>query len=285
MKMKRLNRTVRFKIAGMLATVMMLVFVIIFLFPLYIALISAFKTKPEIAQNVLALPAKLYWVNFINGIEHSNFIRALMNTCIVTFPSVLLIVLSASMCGYTIARNSRDSFLLRFVNRLFLASLMIPFQTIMIPVYRLYKTLGLQNSLFGMIIMLTGTGIAYSSFLYIGFVKSIPFEIEESALIDGSNSYQTFLFITFPMLKPITATIAALHFMWLWNDFNIALILLQKEEVRTLTIKQFYFFGEYSADYGVAFAVSLLSMIPVIAFFLLMQKYIISGITAGAIKS
>ena len=96
---------------------------------------------------------------------------------------------------------------------------------------------------------------------------------------------QTFFLITFPLLKPISATVAALHVMWLWNDFNIALILLQKDEVRTLTVKQFYFFGQYTADYGVAFAVTILSMIPVVIFFLFMQRYIINGIAAGAVKS
>lgn len=261
------------------------VFVLVFLFPIYMAVLTAFKTKPEIANSVLVLPDSFYLGNFKEGMAKSDFLRAILNTCIVTFPSVGLIVVCSSMCGYSIARNGKNSRIIRGVDKLFLASLMIPFQIIMIPVYKIFKTLNLQNSLLGMIIMLTGTSIAYSAFLYVGFVKSIPIDVEEAALIDGCSRYQIFFKITFPLLKPVSATVATLHMMWLWNDFNIALILLQKEEVRTLTVKQFYFFGQYTADYGVAFAVTILSMIPVVIFFLVMQKYIVNGIAAGAVKS
>ncbi len=109
--------------------------------------------------------------------------------------------------------------------------------------------------------------------------------MEESASIDGAGPFYTFFRIVFPLLMPVTATVAALHVMWLWNDFNISVILLQRDEVRTLTIKQYYFFGEHTADYGPAFAASILCMIPVLVVFVLMQKYIVAGISAGAVKS
>ena len=144
--------------------------------------------------------------------------------------------------------------------------------------------LGLLNTLAGEIIMLTGMSVAYASFLYVGFVKSVPYELEEAAHIDGAGPFRTFCVIVFPLLKPITATVASLHAMWLWNDFNVALIMLQKDPVRTLTIKQFYFFSQYSADYNMAFAASLMGMVPVLIFFMLMQKYLVSGITGGAVK-
>jgi raffinose/stachyose/melibiose transport system permease protein len=162
---------------------------------------------------------------------------------------------------------------------------MIPFQVLMIPVYKMYKNLSLLNSLKGMVLMLTGTSVAYSTFLYVGFVKTIPREIDESAYLDGCSEQKLFWTIAFPLLKPISATVAALHIMWLWNDFNISIILLQKEAVRTLTVKQFYFFGQYSAEYGMAFAASIVSMIPVVICFAFMQRYLVSGITAGAVKS
>ena len=155
----------------------------------------------------------------------------------------------------------------------------------MIPVYRIFKDLGLQNNLGGMILMLTGYSIAYATYLYVGFVKSVPRELEEAALIDGCGPFQMFFKIVFPLLKPITATVAALHVMWLWNDFQISIILLQKENVRTLTVKQFYFFGQYTAEYGMAFAASIVAMMPVIIVFMLLQKYIVAGISAGAVKS
>ena len=263
----------------------LLALIIVFIFPIYLAVVTSFKTKPEIASSILALPHSLSFNNYIIGIEKSNFTRSLMNSCVVTFPSVALIVMCASMGGYSIARFGRKKRFIGSMDRVYLAAVMIPFQILMIPVYKLFKSIGLLNSLLGMIIMLTGISIAYSTFLYVGFVKGVPEELEQAALIDGCGPYRAFFYIIFPLLQPITATVVALHIMWLWNDFNIALILLQREEVRTLTVKQYYFFGEYTADYGIAFAAALLCMLPVLLFFALMQRYIISGISAGAVKS
>lgn len=259
--------------------------ILFFLFPILLALNTAFKTPLETAKSVLALPSSLYLENFIEGMAKSDFSRSLRNSAIITFPSVALIVLFSSMGGYTIARHSEHRRLLHGLDQIYLASLMIPFQILMIPVYRMFKNLHLQNSLFGMILMLTGYSIAYATFLYVGFVKSIPRELEDAAMIDGCGPYRTFFQIVFPLLTPISATVAALHVMWLWNDFNISLILLQKDAVRTLTVKQYYFFGEFSSQYGLAFAASILCMLPVLICFLLMQKFIVAGISAGAVKS
>lgn len=275
----------KIKIGIIIAAVLTIIFIAIFLFPLVLALLTSFKTPLETAESVLKLPSKISFSNYVEGMKKSNFFVAVKNTCITTFPSVALIVICASMGGHTIARNSAVSKLIKSMDTIYLASLMIPFQILMIPIYKIFKTLHLQNSLFGMILILTGTSIAYSTFLYVGFAKTIPRELEEAALIDGCGPYRAFFRIVFPLLKPITATVAALHIMWLWNDFNMALIILQKEEMRTLTVKQFYFFGEHTADYGMAFAASIVSMIPVLLFFTLMQKYLVEGITIGAVKS
>lgn len=261
-----------------------LVTTLLFLTPIYLAVLTAFKTKQELSLSVLAWPGKIYIQNFIEGMQRSDFFQSLKNSVLVTFPSVVLIVLCSSMSGYSISRYGKGTKALRGLDKLYLASLMIPFQILMIPVYKIYKNLNLLNSRVGMILMLTGTSIAYASFLYVGFVKSIPREIEESAYLDGCSQMQAFWQIVFPLLKPISATVAALHVMWLWNDFNISIILLQKERVRTITVKQFYFFGEHTADYGMAFATAILSMIPVIICFIFMQKYVISGVSAGAVK-
>lgn len=261
------------------------IFVIfIFLFPFYIAIVNSLKTQLETAENVLALPKVFSLANYNEAMEKISFTRSLINTLIVTVVADLLIVLCASMSGHAIARNSEKSRYFKILDRVFLSSIMIPFQVIMIPVYKIFRNLGLINNLLGMIIMLTGISVAYATFLYVGFIKSIPVELEEAARIDGCNQLQAFWLIVFPLLKPITATVAALHAMWLWNDFNISLILLQKSEVRTLTIKQFYFFSEYASDYNMAFAAAIMGMIPVLIFFLLMQKYLVGGITSGAVK-
>lgn len=256
-----------------------------FLFPIYLAVITSFKTPLEIADSIMALPKTLNIGNYVEGMKKSNFARSLLNSVIVTFPSVAMIVLFSAMGGYTIARNGKNNRFLKFMDKVYLSSLMIPFQIIMIAVYKIFKELNLLNSLAGMIIMLTGYSIAYATFLFVGFVKSVPVDMEEAALIDGCGPYRAFFIIVFPLLKPIAATVAALHVMWLWNDFNIAVILLQKDEIRTLTVKQYYFFGEHVSDYGMAFAASIICMIPVLIFFVAMQRYLVEGISSGAVKT
>jgi raffinose/stachyose/melibiose transport system permease protein len=259
--------------------------VLLFISPFYIAVTNSFKSQLETAENVLSLPSVLSFDNYKNAMSKISFTKSLLNTLIVTVSGVVLIVLCSALSGHAIARNIDKHPYFKILDRVFLSSIMIPFQVIMIPVYKIFKGMGLINNLLGMILMLTGMSVAYATFLYVGFIKSIPIELEEAARIDGCNQLQMFWIIVFPLLKPITATVAALHAMWLWNDFNVSLILLQKDNVRTLTIKQYYFFSQYASDYNMAFAAAIMGMIPVLIFFLLMQKHLVGGITAGAVKS
>ncbi len=261
-----------------------IIVVLFYLFPFYIVVVNAFKTPMETAGNALAFPTGIFTDNFHDAAKKINFYRALINSLIVTGVSVVLIVFFSSMSGYVIARNHMKNRFFGFLDKTFMSSQMLPFQVVMVPVYRLFRMYGLLNTLAGEIIMLTGMSVAYASFLYVGFVKSIPYELEEAARIDGAGPFKTFFMVVFPLLTPVTATVAALHVMWLWNDFNVALIMLQKDAVRTLTVKQFYFFTQYSSDYNMAFAASLMGMIPVLIFFMVMQKYLINGITDGAVK-
>ncbi len=268
-----------------LITLLTIVLMLLFCFPVYMAFLTSLKTPGEVAASVLAIPAKLDLTNYAQAMEKSDFGRSLINSCIVTFPSVLLIVLCSSMAGYAIARNSQKHRCFRLLDKVFLGSLMIPFQILMIPIYKMYKSLNLMNNLGGIIIILTGTSVAYATYMYVGFVKSIPRELEESAMLDGCGAFHIFFSIIFPLLKPITVTVATLHVLWLWNDFNISIILLQKDEVRTLTVKQYYFFGEHTTNYGMAFAAAIICMIPVIIVFVLGQKHMVEGIASGAVKS
>jgi raffinose/stachyose/melibiose transport system permease protein len=262
---------------------LVLLLAVVFLTPFYLSVATSFKTPLEIAESVLALPQKLAFANYSKAMDTMNMGRSFFNSLIVTAASTTLIILSSAMGAYVIARNyAKRGY--RFAEALLLAALMIPFQIIMIPVYKLLKTTMLLNSLTGAVLILVGTSIPYCTFLLIGFIKSVPRELEEAAIIDGCGPYRTFWQIVFPLLKPITSCLAVLYVLWMWNDFNVALIVLQKEAVKTLTVQQFYFFGENSTEYGLAFAAACLSMIPIVAVFLLAQKYIIEGLTAGALK-
>ncbi|GMQ65347.1 carbohydrate ABC transporter permease [Vallitalea maricola] len=275
MKNEKISRLVVFVIATVIA--------VLFLFPFYICIVTAFKTPMETAQAVLALPTKLHWENFTKALEITNFSRSFINSLITTTSSVVFIVICSSMCGYIIARNI-NKFKYRLCETILLGAMMVPFQVIMIPVYKMLKLSNMMNTLPGLIILLVGTSIPYSTFLYIGFVKLVPRELEEAATIDGSGIYRTYWNIVFPLLKPITATVATLHVMWMWNEFNISLIVLQKEHVKTIPIQQFYFFGEYTTDLNLAFASACIAIIPILIFFIIAQKFLINGLMSGAVK-
>lgn len=256
---------------------------IIFLVPFYVSVVTSFKAPLEVAKSVLAFPERFLFENYIKAIEVTKLATSFKNSIIVTVVSTALIVLTSAMAAYVIARNYRLRGY-RYLEVILLGALMLPFQIIMIPVYKLLKSTLLLNSLTGAILILVGTSIPYCTFLLIGFIKTVPLELEESAIIDGSGPYRTFWTIVFPLLKPITSVLTVLYVLWMWNDFNVALIVLQKEAVKTIPIQQFYFFGEFTIDLSLAFASACLSLIPIVTVFLFAQKYIIQGLTAGAIK-
>jgi len=213
----------------------------------------------------------------------TDFFKSFGNSLIVTLSSTFLIILCSSMASYIIARNMHSR-VFRFSEKVFLAAIMVPFQVFMVPLYKIFKDLGLMNQLYGVIIELVGLAIPFATFMYIGFVKTVPRELEESAIVDGAGPFRTFWQIVFPLLLPITSSLAALEVLWVWNDFGVSIILLQKAAVKTTPLQQYIFFGKYASNYNDAFASALISMIPVIVFFLFAQKYIVKGLIAGAVK-
>jgi len=154
----------------------------------------------------------------------------------------------------------------------------------MIPLTVLMTRLHFTNSLPGIIIAYWGIGANIATFLYHGFVKTIPRELEDSAVVDGCSSFQTFLLIVFPLLKPITSTIIVLDALWIWNDFLLPLLVLQNRSVQTIPLSQFIFFGEYQSEWGLALSGLVLAVIPMAVFYIFMQRYIIRGLTSGALK-
>ncbi len=201
---------------------------------------------------------------------------------IITLFSITGIVITSSMAAYALVRNNWKISWIIFL--LFTFSMVVPFQAIMVPLVETAKGFGINNSLFGLIIIYIGLGSPMAIFMYHGFIKSIPKEIEESASIDGAGPFTIFFRIVFPLLTPITATIVILNVLWIWNDFLLPLIILQSKELRTIQLAQYSFFGAYRKEYGLALASLVTSAFPVVLFYLVMQKYIIKGITSGAIK-
>jgi raffinose/stachyose/melibiose transport system permease protein len=166
----------------------------------------------------------------------------------------------------------------------FVSAMVIPFQTVMIPLMKLGGALNLTNSIPGLIIMYFGFGVPLSLFLYHGFIKTVPIEIEESARIDGCSQFGVFWRIVFPLLKPITVTVIILNTLWIWNDYLLPLLVLQDAELRTIPLATSSFFAQYTKQWDMGLAALVMGITPVIIFFLFLQKHIIKGIASGSIK-
>ncbi|WP_017813033.1 carbohydrate ABC transporter permease [Paenibacillus shenyangensis] len=272
----------RRKWSQILRVALLYLIAILFLFPFYIAVVYSIKTPVETAQSPLAFPTHIAWSNYAEAIEASNFFLALRNSVLTTVGTVALTIAVCSMAAYVIARNNTRFY--NFFYYLFMSSIMLPFQVLMFPLYKTWSELSLLNTIPGLIIALTGVQIGYFAFLYVGFIKTVPKELEESAVLDGASRYRTFYSIIFPLLKPINSTILVLSALGAWNDFVVSMILVQKKEASTLPLVQFQFFGEYTSQVNMAFAAIILSMIPIMLFYLFAQKWIIGGVTAGAVK-
>jgi raffinose/stachyose/melibiose transport system permease protein len=186
------------------------------------------------------------------------------------------------MAGWKLCRTK--SKLSTFLLSLFVFSMLIPFSSIMMPLYKIILTLGIKNSLVGLSFVYIGIGASMAIFLYNGFIKSIPIELEESVAIDGCNSFQTYIFIIFPLLKTITATICITNVIWIWNDFLLPLITISDNKKYTLLLSTNTLFGQYSSDWTAILSALILASIPVIIFYAILQKNIIHSISEGAIK-
>lgn len=255
---------------------------LIFLFPFYIAILYAFKSPEEIAENPISFPTKLNLQNFVQAVHLPNYVSGFFNSVITAVIVVGIVVLVTSMASYMIVRKNNKLYNLLYY--LFLFSILLPFQVIMYPMYSQLQFFHMINKLPTLIIVQTGILIGFYSFLYAGFIKTVPLELEEAARIDGCSKYGTFFRIVFPLLKPVTMTIVVLVFLASWNDFIVPMVFMQQQGVRTMPLIQFYLFGQYAQYVNVAFAAVILSMIPVLGLYFGLQKYIVNGITAGAIK-
>lgn len=257
----------------------------LFLFPIYLVIINSFKSKFNIVGTPFEFPNEDTFVgieNYINGIQSSGIVGAYFRTLFITVASVLAIVIFTSMTAWYITRvKSKFN---KIVYYLFLFSMIVPFQMVMFTMTSVCINLGLNNVI-GIIPVYLGFGSGLSVFMFSGFVKSLPKEIEEAAMIDGCSPLKTFFMVVFPILKPTAITVAILNAMWIWNDFLLPYLLLGSTD-KTLSVAiQLTMQGAYgSIDWGGFMAMLVLAIIPIIAFYLVCQKYIIKGVIDGAVK-
>jgi raffinose/stachyose/melibiose transport system permease protein len=249
--------------------------------PFFLVLLNSFKTKYDILGNPLGWPQVFTLDNFQQALEKMNFFRSLVSSVIVTFFSVSALIIFSSMLGYYLARTKN-----KFTKTTFLilvASMIVPFQALMIPFIGIWSKFVSLNNQAALILFYQGFGVALSTFLYHGFISKIPTEIDEAASVDGANDFTIFWRIIFPMLRPITATVAIVNSLWIWNDFLLPRLVLT-HETQTLPLSTYLFYGQYSTEYGQAMAGLILAVIPIIAFFLFLQRQFIAGISSGAVK-
>ncbi len=260
-----------------------LIFVAVFwLAPLLLALMNSFKTNSELLTNVMSLPTELKFDNYVRTYVKMRYVRSFFNTVLISGLSVILIVIFSSLAGWRLCRTKTR--LSKILFGLFIFSMLIPFSSIMIPLYKVILTLKLKNSLIGLSFVYAGLGVSMAIFLYHGFVKGIPRELEEAAEMDGCNKIQTFRYIVFPLLKPITATICITNVLWVWNDFLLPLIVISDYKKYTLLLSTNTLFGQYSNDWTAILSALIIAALPVIVFYAFFQKRILRGISEGALK-
>ncbi|MDX9784730.1 MAG: carbohydrate ABC transporter permease [Spirochaetia bacterium] len=267
----------RFKPIHLLEAFMILL-AFVFIYPALFVLVSALKPDADIMLRPLALPSSLFLDNFVKAWKVMEFPQVAATTLLITTLGVAGIVLSSSMAAWMLARTEKRYAWL--IYSVFAFALVIPFQIIMVPLAVLASDLGFTNPL-GIVVLYWGLGAPMAVFMFHGFVKSVPKELEESAAIDGAGTAFIFFRIVFPLLKPITATIAVLDALWIWNDFLLPLLVIKQG---TIQLAQMQFYGQFLKEYGPLTASLVLSAIPIIVFYLALQKYIIKGIAAGAVK-
>lgn len=269
-------------VSGFLINGLLIIGALLWLSPLLLALMNSFKTNGELLTNVLSLPSGLNFDNYVRTLDKMNYFRSLGNTVLLSGVSVTLIILFSSVAGWKLSRSKTR--LSRFLFGLFVFSMLIPFSSIMIPIYRVILLLKLKNSLLGLSLVYAGLGVSMAVFLYHGFVKGIPQELEEAAMIDGCTQFQVFRYMVFPLLKPITATVCITNVLWVWNDFLLPLMVLSDNKKYTLLLSTNTLFGQYSSDWTAILSALIIAALPVIIFYAFFQKQILRGISDGALK-
>ena len=258
---------------------------LLWIFPIALVVVNAFKQRSYITHDTFALPTGELFAGFDNfnrGIEQTDFLSSFTWTVVVTIGSVLLILLCTSSCAWWIVRV--HNWAAKILYLLFLSNMAVPFQLVMFTLSKISDTLGL-NSPWGLWIVYLGFGAGLAVFMFTGVVKGIPVELEESAMIDGASVPRIFFGIVVPIMRPSIISVAILEAMWIWNDFLLPYLTLDLRRFRTLSVAIQQLKGSFgSVDMGAMMACLVLAIIPIVVFYLICQKYIIKGVLAGAVK-
>lgn len=250
--------------------------------PLYFAVVTALKTPDQLGGTGFGLPTEVRWSNFADAWRLTDFPTAALNTALITVGAVILTLLTNSMVAYAIARNmERRAFKAMYFY--FVSALFVPFPIIMLPVAKETAILHLDNRL-GLVLLYVVYGLAFNIFLFTAYIQSIPRELEEAAAMDGASTWGIFWKVIFPLLAPMNATVGILTCLWAWNDFLLPLVILSDPDSATLQLVQYVFQSQFQTNYPTAFASYLMAMAPLLLVYVFAQRWVISGVTRGAVK-
>ncbi len=250
--------------------------------PFYYLFATTFKSPQEASLHPLRFPVHIHFDQYAEAWTAMNYLNVLKNNLIITGISVLLVVFVSAMAAYPLARRRHAAN--RFIFVLILSGIMVPYQMAIIPLFRLIKALHLVDNQLGVILIYTFVFMPLATFIFNGFIRTIPVELEEAARIDGCGVWRTYWQITFPLLQPATATIVILVSLNIWNDFIFPLLFLQSRDKATILLEVYRNVGQFSTDWTKMFPMLVLGILPMLTFYLVMQKHIIKGIASGSIK-
>jgi raffinose/stachyose/melibiose transport system permease protein len=263
-------------------TALLIVLALTIAIPLYFAVVTALKTTDQLGGTGFGLPTRIRWANFADAWRLTDFPKAALNSAIITVGTVVLTLLTNSMVAYAIARNMKRR-LFKGLYFYFVSALFVPFPIIMLPVAKETAILHLDNR-FGLILLYVVYGLAFNIFIFTAYINSIPPELEEAAVIDGASTWGVFWKVIFPLLAPMNATVGILTCLWAWNDFLLPLVILSDPGSATLPLVQYVFQSQFQTNYPVAFASYLMAMAPLLVVYVFAQRWVISGVTRGAVK-
>lgn len=255
---------------------------ILFFAPIVIVVLNSFKTKPEIMVSTIGLPEKFNFDNYVTIFTNNDFLSSLWFSVIVVVATTTLTVLVSALAGYALARwKSKFSSAIMLI---FMTTLFVPFQVYMVALIVIARQLSLTGSPVGLVLIYIALGMPVPIFLYRSYAATMSKEIEEAAAIDGCSRIQMFFRVVFPLMKPITATAAVLNALWAWGEFLVAFLVYGNHKPMTIPLSQQYFYGSYNQQWNLIMAGFVISTIPIVIFYILMQKHIVKGIAAGAVK-
>lgn len=263
--------------------VVVLLLALLFVMPFFVVILNGFKTSADFVANPFSLPKKLMWDNYISAFKTMNFVNAFKNSLLICVIATVISCVLSAMSSYVITRKKWK--INKAIYMILVAAMVIPFQVIMIPLVKIYgSTLGLSNNIWLVTFINIGLNIPFPTFLFCGFMGTIPLELDEAALIDGASQEKTFFKIILPLLKPIIITCTVFTALSIWNDYILSSTFLSLKEVKTLPLMTYAFLSNHSADYAPMMAGLVLTMLPVLLLYLVGQRYIIEGIVAGSVK-